>query len=66
MNAKISVNNGRSFVSAEVAIEKVGFEEITSWMDDKVREEVHSMDFEGDRGFLEKYLEVSNQDIIVG
>ncbi len=64
--AKISVNNGRSFVSVQEAIEEVGFEEIVSWMDDEKREEVHSMDFDGDVGFVEKYLEISEQDLIIG
>jgi len=63
--ARISVDNGNTFVSPAEAIEKVGFDEIVTWMDDELREKVHSMDFEGDLGFLEKYLEVSDHDLII-
>jgi len=64
--ARISVDNGNTFVSPKEAIEKVGFDEIVTWMDDETREKVHSMDFEGDLGFLEKYLEISDHDLIIG
>lgn len=65
--AKISINNGRSFTTPEKAIEEVGFEEIVTWMDAELTEQVHSMDFEEtDLGFLKKYLEVSKSDLIIG
>lgn len=63
---KISIDNGMTFVSPKEAIEKVEFEEIVSWMDVDVREEVHSMDYDSDLDFLEKYLRISEKDLIIG
>ena len=63
---KISIDNGMTFVSPKEAIEKVEFEEIVSWMDVDVREEVHSMDYDSDLEFLEKYLRISEKDLIIG
>jgi len=63
---RISVDNGNTFISPKEAIERVGFEEIESFMDDDLMEKVHSLEFEGDQEFLEKYLELSDHDLIIG
>lgn len=64
---KISVDNGNTFVTPEEAIEKVGFEEIVSWMDDDLREDVHSeLEPCTDKEFLKRYLELSDHDLIIG
>jgi len=63
---RISVDNGNTFISPKEAIEKAGFEEIESFMDEDLMEKVHSLEFEGDQEFLEKYLELSDHDLIIG
>lgn len=64
--SKISIDNGNTFVSAEEAIEGVGFEEIASYMDSDLKEKVHSLEYDNDQEFLEKYLELSDHDLIIG
>lgn len=64
--SKISIDNGNSFVSPEKAIEEMGLEEIATWMDDEVREQVHSMSYSNDLEFLELYLKTSDHDLIIG
>ena len=64
---QISVNNGLSFTSPEDAIEMVGMEVIVNMMDDDICETVHHdlapcTDFE----FLVRYLELAENDIIIG
>lgn len=65
--AKISVDNGNSYVSPEEAINSVDWNEIVTFMDDEVREQVHSelapcTDLE----FLERYLEITEENLIIG
>lgn len=65
--AKISIDNGNSFVTAEEAINGIDWEEIVSWMDDDIREQVHSeLAPCSNLEFLERYLELADRDIIIG
>ncbi len=65
--SKISVNNGRTFVTAKEAIEKMDWEEIVSWMDADIREQVHSeLAPCSNIEFLDRYLEIADHDIIIG
>lgn len=64
---RISVDNGMRFVTSEEALNKFGIDTIALYMDDSRREKVHAelapcTDVE----FLTRYLELSNDDLIIG
>ncbi len=64
---KISVDNGRSFVSPNEAIDTVQFQEIVMFMDNETREVVHDelapcTELE----FLTRYLELAKENLIIG
>ena len=65
--AEISVDNGRTFVTAAEALDAVGPEVIAMFMDDEIREAVHSelapcTELE----FLERYLQLAKENLIIG
>lgn len=56
---KISIDNGNSFVSSEEAIAKKDWEVIVIFMDDELREEIHSeLAPCTELDFLTRYLEL--------
>lgn len=64
---RISVDNGATWITAEEALESVKLDDMVNYMDDEFREEVHNelapcTDLE----FLKRYLEICNQDFIIG
>jgi hypothetical protein len=65
--SKISTNNGNSFCSVSEAISNTDWDVIVSMMDDETREKVH---FElapcTEKEFLTRYLEIADEDLIIG
>jgi hypothetical protein len=63
----ISINNGNSFCTVQDAISNMDWDVIVSMMDDDIREKVH---FElapcTEEEFLNRYLEVATEDLIIG
>ena len=64
---RISVDNGRTFVSPKEALERFGLNVIAHYMDDDDRERTHleiapCTDLE----FLTRYLQIAKNDIIIG
>jgi len=64
---KISIDNGNSWTTPEAAITTLGLDVIVNHMDDDTRETVHNelapcTDVE----FLKLYLEIANDDLIIG
>ncbi len=63
----ISIDNGNSWTTPEAAIAALGLDVIVNYMDDDTREKVHSelvpcTEVE----FLTRYLELANDDLIIG
>lgn len=63
---RISVDNGIHFVDPEEAVQAVPFETIAHYMDDSTREAVHQEGPETEAAFLRRYLELAQDDLIVG
>lgn len=65
--ARISIDNGHGYVTAAKALEVYSIDDIAQFMDDDVREQVHS-DIAPctDEEFLEEYLRRAPEDIIIG
>ena len=64
---RISIDNGRNFVSPGEALERISLEIIAHYMDDDDRERAHlevapCTDLE----FLTHYLEIAKDDVIIG
>ena len=64
---RISIDNGAHFVEPKEAVENVAWNSIVSMMDDETREKVHNeiapcTELE----FLTRYLELADDDLIVG
>ena len=73
MMVKISFNNGCSFKSyGDLTIDDIDYvnedwDNIVSYMDDDVREEVHSeLAPCSELDFLKRYLEIAKTDLIIG
>lgn len=64
--AKISIDNGNSFCTPEEALKVMSLETIAEYMDDEIREAVHSEMLESKVDFLEKYLEIAEDDLVIG
>jgi hypothetical protein len=65
--AQISVDNGRSYVTPNEAIEAQPWDVIVSFMDDDVRETVHNeLAPCTEAEFLTRYLELAPHDLIIG
>lgn len=65
--ARISINNGHGYVTAAEALEVYSIDDIAQFMDDDVREQIHS-DIAPctDEEFLEEYLRRAPEDLIIG
>lgn len=64
---QISINNGATYTTAAEALEEISLDTMAEYMDDDAREAVHNelapcFDIE----FLERYLEIAPDDLIVG
>ena len=73
MMVKISFNNGCSFKSYnDLSVDDIDYlnedwDNIVSYMDDDVREEVHSeLAPCNELDFLKRYLEIAKTDLIIG
>ena len=73
MMVKISLNNGCSFKSYnDLSVDDIDYinedwDNIVSYMDDDVREEVHSeLAPCNELDFLKRYLEIAKADLIIG
>lgn len=65
--ALISVDNGNTYCTVEEAIAQKDWDEIVNFMDDEVRETVHDEIAPcTNEEFLARYLELSDEDLIVG
>lgn len=69
--ARISIDNGNTFLSAYEAIDSIIsmgiWESIVEMMDDDIREKVHAeLAPCTEEEFLRRYLEISNEDLIIG
>ena len=64
---RISINNGNSFCEPEEALEVFDLDTIACYMDDNLMDYVH---FEmapcSDIEFLRRYLELAEEDLIIG
>lgn len=66
-SARISVDNGHSFVEPAEALESVGMDVIVNLMDDTIRGKVHAeLAPCTDEEFLVRYLELADDDLIIG
>lgn len=65
--AQISIDNGHSFCTVEEALKAHSIEKWAEYMDDATREVVHKS-FAGstDTAFMKAYLELANNDLIIG
>lgn len=63
----ISVDNGIHFCTVEEALEKHSMDVIVNYMDDEIRETVASeLAPCTDEEFVTRYLELANEDLIIG
>lgn len=71
--ARVSIDNGHTFCTAEEAMGKphfVGWRFFVEMMDDETREAVHREGIEEgpdwEMRFLKRYLELAKEDLIIG
>ena len=64
---QISINNGATYTPAAEALEEISLDTMAEYMDDDAREAVHNeLAPCSDIEFLERYLEIAPDDLIVG
>lgn len=64
---QISINNGATYSTAAEALEEISLDTMAEYMDDDAREAVHNeLAPCSDIEFLERYLEIAPDDLIVG
>lgn len=64
---RISIDNGVHFVEPKEAVENVAWNSIVNMMDDETREKVHDEIAPcTELKFLTRYLELADDDLIVG
>lgn len=64
--SRISIDNGATYVTVEEALEEISIETLAEYMDDDIREVVHSeLAPCSDAEFLNRYLELAADDLIV-
>lgn len=64
---QISINNGRSFCTPAEALNRLTLADMIVYMDDDIRERVHAeLAPCTDREFLELYLALAAEDLIIG
>ena len=65
--ARISIDNGKSFVTASEALQDVSLKQIAQFMNDDIREHVHEeLAPCAEEEFLKRYLELVHEDLIIG
>lgn len=68
---ELSLNNGRTYMTAEEAmpeiLERGLWDVVVAFMDDGTREKAHSLVAPcSELEFLKKYLELADEDLIIG
>ena len=64
---RISIDNGSTFITPAEAIKNMSWDVIVNAMDDEVREKVHAeLAPCTNTEFLNRYLELASEDLIVG
>ena len=64
---QITINNGATYTTAAEALEEISLDTMAEYMDDDAREAVHNeLAPCSDIEFLERYLEIAPDDLIVG
>lgn len=67
MSHGISIDNGRNFVDPEIAIEDMGMDTITAFMDyDLLEKAIHDAKEMTDLAILKEYLKLSKEDLVIG
>lgn len=71
MSKEISLNNGHTYMTAEEAMPEIMerglWDVVVMFMDDETREKAHSLVAPcPELEFLEKYLELADEDLIIG
>ena len=65
--ARISIDNGRSFCEVEEVLQVIEWDVVVNYMDDDIRERVHDeLAPCTEEEFLNRYLELSDDDLIIG
>ena len=65
--ARISIDNGRSFCEVEEVLQAIEWDVVVNYMDDNIRERVHDeLAPCTEEEFLNRYLELSDDDLIIG
>lgn len=63
----ISIDNGHSYCTISEALEDFDINTIAHYMDDATRERVcNEGNFETDEEFIKRYLEIADDDIVIG
>jgi hypothetical protein len=64
---RVSIDNGHSFVTAGEALSAIRLNAMIPYMDDEAREAAHNEVAPcSEKMFLEKYLELATDDLIIG
>ena len=64
---RIKINNGATYTTPAEALEEISLDTMAEYMDDDTREAVHNeLAPCSDIEFLERYLEIAPDDLIVG
>lgn len=62
----ISIDNGNSYCTIKEALEAFGIDLIATYMDDEIRERVCNENVDSDEEFVRRYLELADEDIVIG
>ena len=62
----ISIDNGNTYSTPEDTIAAVGMDVIVHMMDDDTRRAVDAMGVDNDVDFLVRYLQIADDDLIIG
>lgn len=64
---RISISNGATYTTPAEALEEISLDTMAEYMDDDTRETVHNKFTPcSDVEFLERYLELAPNDLIIG
>ena len=63
---RISIDNGAHYVTPEEAVKGMAWEVIVNYMDDDTREAVAQEGYDDEVTFLARYLELADDDLIIG
>lgn len=65
--ARVSIDNGHTFITAAQAVQEAPWEAIVAAMDDDTRERVHDEIAPCTKAeFLARYLQIAREDLIIG